>query len=53
MSCDVLLHDCTRHTCNLPLLTDLEANCEADLHGLSSFAKAITKTQECALDERA
>jgi hypothetical protein len=23
MSCNVLLHDCTRHTRTLPLLTDL------------------------------
>jgi hypothetical protein len=25
MSCNVVLHDCTRHTRTLPLLTDLEA----------------------------
>jgi hypothetical protein len=32
MSCNVLLHDCTRHTRILPLLTDLGRR-EADLCG--------------------
>jgi hypothetical protein len=53
MSCNVLLHDCTRHTHTLPLLTDFEDNREPDLRGLDSFTKAITGTQECAVGERA
>jgi hypothetical protein len=53
ISCKVLLHDCTRHTRTLPLLTDLAGRREADLRGLSSFTEAFTGTQECALGKRA
>jgi hypothetical protein len=47
MSCNVLLHDCTRHTRTLSLLTYLE-----DLLGISSFIEAVIGTDECALGER-
>jgi hypothetical protein len=53
MSCNVLLHDCTRHTRTLPLLTDLRGRREADLRGLSLFIEAVTGTHECALGKRA
>jgi hypothetical protein len=53
MSCNVLLHDCTRHTRTLPLLTDLEAAARLTSVVLSSFTEAVTGTQECALGERA
>jgi hypothetical protein len=53
MSCNVLLHDCTRHTRTLPLLKDLEDSHEANLRGLGSFTEVVTGTQECALGERA
>jgi hypothetical protein len=53
MSGNVVLHDCTRHTRTLPLLTHLETSREADLRGLGSFTQAINGTQESALDERA
>jgi hypothetical protein len=53
MSCNALLHECTRHTRTLPLLTDLRSRREAHLRGLSSFTDALTWTQECALGERA
>jgi hypothetical protein len=53
MLCNVLLHDCTRHTRTLPLLTDLWGRREAYLRGQSSFTKAVNGTQECALGERA
>jgi hypothetical protein len=41
MSNDVLLHDYTRHTRTLPLLTDLEDNREAYLRGLASLSKQL------------
>jgi hypothetical protein len=50
---NVVLHDCTRHTRTLPLLTDLEGNYEVDLRGLGSFIEAVTWTQKRALGERA
>jgi hypothetical protein len=53
MSCNALLHDCTRHTRTLPLLTNLEDNREAYLRGLSSFTETVIGTHECALGERA
>jgi hypothetical protein len=53
ISCNVLLQDCTRHTRNLPFLTNLRGRREADLRGLSSFTKAVFGTHECALSERA
>jgi hypothetical protein len=53
MSCNVLLQDGTRHTRTLPLLTELEANCEVDLRGLGSFTEHVTGTESCALGERA
>jgi hypothetical protein len=53
ISCNVLLHDCIRHTRTLSLLTDLEDNREAHLRGLSSFTYAFTGTQKCALGEPA
>jgi hypothetical protein len=37
VSCNVLLHDCTRHTRTLPLLRDLEVDRETNLRGLGSF----------------
>jgi hypothetical protein len=53
MSCNVLLHDCTRHTRTLPLLTYLEGSREAGLRGLGSFTKVLTWIRVCALGERA
>jgi hypothetical protein len=53
MSCNVLLHDYTRHTRTLPLLTNFEVSCKANLRGLLSFIEAITGTRECAHGERA
>jgi hypothetical protein len=53
MSCNVMLHDFTRHTRTLPLLTDFEANREANLRGLGSFIEAITGTRKFAMGERA
>jgi hypothetical protein len=50
---NVLLHDCTRHTRTLPLLTGLEASHGADLRGLGSFTDAFIGTHECAVGERA
>jgi hypothetical protein len=44
MFSNVLLQDCARHTRNLPLVTDLEANREADLCGLGFFTKAFIGT---------
>jgi hypothetical protein len=44
MSCNVLLHECTRHTRTLPLLTNLEASRETDLRDLGSFTEAVTGT---------
>jgi hypothetical protein len=38
MLCNVLLHDCTRHTRTLPLLTNLDDSREADFRCLSSFS---------------
>jgi hypothetical protein len=53
MSFNVLLHDNTRHTRTLPLLTDLEFAARQTSVALSSFTEAVTGTQECALGERA
>jgi hypothetical protein len=49
---NVILKECTYHN-RTPLLTDLEADREADLRGLGLFIEAHTGTQECAPDERA
>jgi hypothetical protein len=53
MSCNVLLHECTCHTCTLPLLTYLEASSETHLRGLGSFIEAVIETRECAMGEPA
>jgi hypothetical protein len=53
ISCNVLLLECIRHTRTLPLLTNLLGRRDADLRGLSSFTESVTRTQECALGERA
>jgi hypothetical protein len=53
MSCNVVLHDCARHTRALPLSTDSEDSREAGLRGLGSFIEAVTKTEECMLGKRA
>jgi hypothetical protein len=53
LSCNILLHDCTRHTRTLPLLIDLEASREVVLRGLGSFIETDIGTEECALGERA
>jgi hypothetical protein len=53
MSCNVLLQDCTRHTRTLQILTDQGGRREADLRGLSSFTKAVTRTRGCELGKRA
>jgi hypothetical protein len=53
MSCTTVLHDYTRHTRTLPLLTNLEVSREADLRGLGSFTATFIGTHECALGERA
>jgi hypothetical protein len=53
MSGYVLLHDCTRHTRTLSLLTNLEISRVADFRGLGSFSEAVVGTYELALGERA
>jgi hypothetical protein len=53
MYCNVLLHDYTRRTRTLFLLTDHEHSREADLRGLASFTEAIIGTRECAVGKRA
>jgi hypothetical protein len=39
-----LLHDYTRHTRTLPVLTDLEASRETHLRNICSIIEAITET---------
>jgi hypothetical protein len=51
MSCNVVLHDCTRHTRTLPLLTNLEDNREAGLRGLSSFLLGLGNARWLAVHE--
>jgi hypothetical protein len=41
---EVVLHDYTRHTHTLPLLTNLEDCREADLRGLGPFTYAVKGT---------
>jgi hypothetical protein len=53
LSCNVLLHNCTRHTRTLPILRDLEVNRETSLRDQGSFNESVTWTKECALGERA